>query len=92
MGIRLVCLIAAVFAHGIVMWLLLAGAIVLPYIAVVEANAGRDKRELGDPLMEYRELPSAPGPAGGLGGSTPSGPPPSDDPHSSQPPSGEPHD
>lgn len=92
MSIRLVCLIAAVFAHGIVMWLLLAGAIVLPYIAVVEANAGRDKRELGDPLMEYRELPSAPGPAGGLGGSTPSGPPPSDDPHSSQPPSGEPHD
>lgn len=80
MSIRLVCLVAAVFAHGIVMWLLLAGAIVLPYIAVIEANVGRDKRELGGPLMEYRQLPGTPGD------------PPTSDPGSSQPPSGEPHD
>lgn len=80
MGIRMVCLVAAVFVHGIFMWLLLAGAIVLPYIAVIEANAGRDKREVGDPLMEYRQLPGGPVP------------PPTNDSGSSQPSSGEPHD
>lgn len=40
MGIRLVCLAACFFVEG--WWLLLpaAGAVVLPYVAVVLANAG----------------------------------------------------
>ena len=86
MGIRMVCLIAAVFTHGIIMWVLLAGAVVLPYIAVVEANAGRDKREVDVPPMEYRQLPGGP--------STPTvspSSPPTSDPNSSRPP-GDPHD
>ena len=39
MGIRMVCIILCLFVHG--WWLLIpaAGAIVLPYIAVVLANA-----------------------------------------------------
>jgi hypothetical protein len=40
MGIRMVCIVACVFTPG--WWLLLpaAGAVVLPYIAVVLANVG----------------------------------------------------
>jgi hypothetical protein len=39
MGIRMVCIVLCLFVHG--WWLLIpaAGAIVLPYIAVVLANA-----------------------------------------------------
>lgn len=61
MTIRMVCIIAAFFSSGLLMWIFMAGAIVLPYIAVIEANGGRDKREDGDPLMEYHQLPSTPG-------------------------------
>lgn len=40
MGIRMVCIVCLLFAHG--WWLLVfaIGAIVLPYIAVVLANVG----------------------------------------------------
>lgn len=63
MGIRMACFIGAVFADGILMWLLLAGAVLLPYIAVVEANSGRDRRDDDLPPMDYRrQLPGAPGP------------------------------
>lgn len=43
MGIRTVCLIAAVLVPGWPRWLFVAGAVVLPYVAVVIANAGREK-------------------------------------------------
>lgn len=40
MGIRTACFIGAFFATGWLQWVLLLGAIVLPYIAVVLANNG----------------------------------------------------
>jgi hypothetical protein len=38
-----VCFIGAVFADGILRWVLVVGALFLPYIAVVMANAGVQK-------------------------------------------------
>ncbi|MFL4472543.1 DUF3099 domain-containing protein [Paeniglutamicibacter sp. MACA_103] len=54
MSVRLACFIAAFFVDGWLRWVFLAGAIVLPYIAVVIANGGADltKRE---PPAEYFE-------------------------------------
>ncbi len=48
MGIRTFCVIAAIFVPGWPRWFLIAGAIVLPYLAVVVANAGRENDEPGD--------------------------------------------
>jgi len=39
MSIRVVCIVAAMFVQGWLMWLAFAGAIFLPYFAVVLANA-----------------------------------------------------
>lgn len=39
MAIRMVCFVGAVFAHGWFRWTLVAGAVVLPWIAVQIANA-----------------------------------------------------
>jgi len=39
MGIRMVCIILAMVVQGWFMWVLFAGAIFLPYFAVVIANA-----------------------------------------------------
>lgn len=39
MTIRVVCIVLAMFAEGWLMWLAFAGAIFLPYFAVVLANA-----------------------------------------------------
>ncbi len=52
MSIRLVCFLAAVIVgSGILMWLLIAGAVFLPLFAVVLANAG-DQRDDGFRLPE----------------------------------------
>ena len=42
MGIRTACFIGVIFTEGWVRWLLVLGALLLPYIAVVMANAGRE--------------------------------------------------
>ena len=39
MGIRVVCIVLAMLVEGWLMWLAFAGAIFLPYFAVVLANA-----------------------------------------------------
>jgi predicted tellurium resistance membrane protein TerC len=39
MSIRVVCIIAGVFVEGLLMWVCFAGAIFLPYFAVIIANA-----------------------------------------------------
>ncbi len=54
MSIRVVCLIIGIFVQGPLMWICFAGAIFLPYIAVVDANAG-------NPVED--ELPGAATPA-----------------------------
>lgn len=43
MGIRTACFLAAVVADGWLRWVLLAGALVLPYLSVVFANGGRER-------------------------------------------------
>lgn len=42
MGIRTACLILAFFVHGPWRFVALAGAIFLPYFAVIFANGGRE--------------------------------------------------
>ncbi len=39
MGVRVLCLILGVFLEGWAMWVAFAGAIFLPYFAVIVANA-----------------------------------------------------
>jgi hypothetical protein len=60
MGIRTVCFVAAVIVRdGWLMWVLIAGALVLPYVAVVMANAAFNKTddfELGE--LGRPELPA----------------------------------
>jgi len=49
MGVRVACVIACFFVHG--WWLVVPviGAVVLPYVAVVIANAGA--RQTGEPVL-----------------------------------------
>jgi len=42
MAIRAVCLVLAFVVTGPMRWVFVAGAVVLPYVAVVLANAGRE--------------------------------------------------
>jgi Protein of unknown function (DUF3099) len=42
MGVRTVCFLLAILASGWLRWAFLAGAVLLPYIAVVLANGGRE--------------------------------------------------
>jgi hypothetical protein len=44
MTIRVVCFVSAGFAHGWLRWVFVAGAVFIPYFAVVIANAGRNLR------------------------------------------------
>lgn len=48
MGIRTACVIAAIFVPGWPRLVLIAGAVTLPYLAVVIANAGRENDDIGD--------------------------------------------
>lgn len=43
MGIRMVCFILAVILQNWMTWVLLAAAVVLPYVAVTTANVGSDR-------------------------------------------------
>ncbi len=45
MGVRTACFLGAVAAGGWLRWVLFAGALVLPYLAVVLANGGRERIE-----------------------------------------------
>lgn len=46
MGIRLVCLFLLFVVHGWLLWVVVAGAVVLPYFAVIIANGGSDTRNM----------------------------------------------
>jgi hypothetical protein len=43
MSIRVACFLGAVVVDHWTRWLLLVGAVVLPYVAVILANAGRER-------------------------------------------------
>lgn len=70
MAIRTVCVVAAVVADGPLRWLFLAGAVFLPYIAVVLANAGRERVQAATPYLEARALGPGPGTGGTGAGET----------------------
>ncbi len=64
MAIRTACVLGAIAVPGWPRWILLAGAVVLPYLAVVIANAGRERPD-NTPInvvtaQERRALPPAP--------------------------------
>ena len=63
MGIRTGCVIAAIFVPGWPRWVLIAGAVVLPYLAVVVANAGRENDEPGDAAVTAASVRALPPPA-----------------------------
>ncbi|MGV8968247.1 MAG: DUF3099 domain-containing protein [Cellulomonas sp.] len=69
MGIRVVCFLSAVLTWGLIpawiSWILIASAVVLPYFAVILANAGRERRDVAPPAMAPRALES--GEDGGRG-------------------------
>ena len=70
MAVRTLCFIGAVATWGIVpTWIsvsLLVGAVILPYVAVVLANAGRERPERPDPFSDVvRELGTSPAPDAG---------------------------
>jgi low affinity Fe/Cu permease len=46
MGIRMVCLILVFFVEGWMMWVVIAGAVLLPYFAVILANGGSDTSDI----------------------------------------------
>lgn len=72
MGIRTACVIAAIVVPGWPRWVFIAGAVVLPYLAVVIANAGRENDEPGQ-VGVADEVPAVLqlGPAGGVASSGP---------------------
>lgn len=47
MGIRTLCFVGAVLTTGAVRWTLFTGALLLPYMAVVVANGGREPNRPG---------------------------------------------
>jgi hypothetical protein len=49
MGVRTACVLGAIVAHGPLRWTLFVGALILPYIAVVMANGGREPNRAGSP-------------------------------------------
>ena len=51
MAIRTVCFIGAILASGWLRWALVAGAVLLPYFAVVMANAGRSRSVKSTPMI-----------------------------------------
>ena len=61
MGVRTACVLGAIITEGAIRWTLFVGAVVLPYIAVVVANAGREpNRENAPPpvvLPHRTQLP-----------------------------------
>ena len=69
MGIRTVCFVAAIITDGVLRWILVAAALVLPYVAVVMANAAASRSDgfaLADGLSDRPELKKGPG-SDGLG-------------------------
>jgi hypothetical protein len=63
MGIRTLCVILVIIVPGPLRWVFAAGAIVLPYIAVVAANAAGERREPPLPPPPPMERPGLTGAA-----------------------------
>ena len=59
MGIRTVCFVLAIVVPGVLRWVFLAAAIVLPYVAVLLANAGRERQDVAPIGVDPSPLPPA---------------------------------
>ncbi len=63
MTIRVVCIVVAMFVDGWLMWLAFAGAIFLPYFAVVLANAqGPKPGEISRVTQVIKPVDASPSP------------------------------
>lgn len=60
MAVRTACVIAAIVVPGWPKWIFIAGAVVLPYLAVVVANAGRAPDESGELGVEAQPMIALP--------------------------------
>jgi Protein of unknown function (DUF3099) len=60
MSIRAACFISMIFVHGIFRWILFAGAVILPFVAVIAANQVnqhfRHRKVRHAPPSEHPEL------------------------------------
>jgi hypothetical protein len=52
MSIRTICFIAVIFTTGWMQWAAIAGAVFLPYLAVIAANAGRENDRFANEPVE----------------------------------------
>jgi hypothetical protein len=72
MGVRVVCFILAVVTWGhLPLWvsiLFIVAAVVLPYFAVIGANAGRERQDDDASFLDPRQLGPGQGQHGELGG------------------------
>lgn len=59
MGLRTVCFVGAIIASGTLRWILIGGAILLPYFCVVLANAGRERGLVSMPTIFARSTHKA---------------------------------
>jgi hypothetical protein len=67
MGVRTVCFILAVATDGTLRWVFIAAAVVLPYFAVIAANAGGEvDRGAPDPFHDDSRLMLETGATGGV--------------------------
>ncbi len=64
MSLRTICFVLAVISHGTLRWILIAGAVFLPYFSVVIANAGRERGAWGgtNPFVPPTKEAIAPAP------------------------------
>lgn len=62
MAIRTACFVLAVVTDGWLRWTLVAGAVFLPYVAVVLANATDQRDGVGPATFAAEELPALEGP------------------------------
>lgn len=74
MLIRTVCVVLVFVVHGPARWVFVVGAVFLPYVAVVFANAGGDRRPAPPTSQVPPRVPPALGPGGtGSPGDQPNG-------------------
>jgi hypothetical protein len=64
MGFRTACFVAMIFVEGPLRWVLFAGAVLLPYIAVIVANQANQRTErhdrVGDGSIDRPQLTTGP--------------------------------
>ncbi|GAB3540759.1 hypothetical protein GCM10027403_31090 [Arthrobacter tecti] len=67
MGIRMVCLILVFVVEGWLQWVMIAGAVFLPYFAVIIANGGSDTSNLAhsEALLDRAPAPELEAPVAG---------------------------